>query len=327
MSSPPAAIPAVNTPAAGPVLVVAGPTASGKSALALCLAEALGGVVINADAMQLYADLHILSDRPSAAAEARAPHRLYGVLDAAERGSAAWWRGAALAEIAAAGDAGRPAILCGGTGLYLRALLEGLAEIPAVPAAVVAEAAARHAALGGEAFRAELRGYDPVAAERLSAGDSQRLQRAWAVARATGRPLSAWQADAAPPPPALAFRRILLFPPRPVSAEAIERRFRAMVATGALDEVRRLAARRLDPSLPAMKALGVPQLLAHLEGRMPLNEAVAASVAATRQYAKRQRTWFRHQFASDLRIDAQFSESRFAEIFPKVRELVLTPGK
>lgn len=322
MSSPPAA-----ASAATPVLVVAGPTASGKSALALCLAEALGGVVINADALQLYADLSILTDRPAASAEARAPHRLYGVLDAAERGSAAWWRDAALAEIAAAGAAGRPAILCGGTGLYLRVLMEGLADIPEVPAAVVAEAAARHAALGGEAFRAELRALDPAAADRLAPGDSQRLQRAWAVARATGRPLSAWQADAVPPPLGLSFRRVLLFPPRPVSAEAIERRFRAMVATGALDEVRRLAARRLDPSLPVMKALGVPQLAAHVDGRMALDEAVAASVTATRQYAKRQRTWFRHQFASDLRIDAQFSESGFAEIFPKVRELVLTPGR
>lgn len=322
MSSPPA-----NARATTPVLVVAGPTASGKSALALQLAETLGGVVVNADSMQLYADLRVLTDRPSAADEARVPHRLYGVLDAAERGSAAWWRDAALAEIAAAGAAGRPAILCGGTGLYLRALLDGIADIPPVPPAIAAEAAARHAALGGERFRDELRGLDPAAAERLSPGDGQRLQRAWAVARATGRPLSAWQADAVPPPAGLAFRRVLLFPPRPVSAAAIERRFRAMITAGALDEVRRLAARRLDPGLPAMKALGVPQLAACLQGGASLDEAVAASVAATRQYAKRQRTWFRHQFASDLRIDAQFSESGFEEIFPKVRELVLTPGE
>lgn len=322
MSSPPASV-----SSEAPVLVLAGPTASGKSALALRLAERLGGVVINADSMQVYADLRVLTDRPSAADEARMPHRLYGVLDAAERGSAAWWRAAALAEIAAAGRAGRVAILCGGTGLYLRALLDGIAEIPPVPPAVLAEAAARHAALGGEGFRDELRRLDPATAERLFPGDGQRLQRAWAVVRATGRPLSAWQADAVPPPAGLAFRRVLLFPPRPVSAEAIERRFRAMIASGALEEVRQLVVRRLDPSLPVMKALGVPQLAAILEGRSSLDEAVAASVVATRRYAKRQRTWFRHQFASDLRIDAQFSESSFEEIFPKVRELVLTPGE
>lgn len=307
------------------VLVVAGPTASGKSALALRVAEAAGGVVINADSMQVYRDLRILSDRPDPAAEARAPHRLYGVLDAAERGSAAWWRRAAIDEIAAAQSREQLPILCGGTGLYLRALLDGIADIPAVPEAIVREAAARYAEIGGAAFRSELALVDAPTAGRLEAGDSQRLQRAWAVAQATGRPLSAWQAETLPPPEGMTFRRVLLFPPRPVSAEAVERRFRAMVAAGAVEEVRALAARRLDPSLPAMKALGVPQLLDFVEGRATLEAAVAASVVATRQYAKRQRTWFRHQFRSDLQVDAQFSESDFQKIFPKVRELVLTP--
>lgn len=308
-----------------PVLVVAGPTASGKSALALRLAEALNGVVINADSMQLYRDLRIVTARPSPADEATAPHRLYGVLDAAERGSAAWWRESALAEIATAAAAGRPTVLCGGTGLYLRALLEGIADIPPIPGEVVREAAERFARVGGEAFREELRHLDAMTAARLSAGDGQRLQRAWAVATATGRALSAWQAEAPAPPAGLVFRRVLLFPPRPVSAEAVERRFRTMIETGVVEEVARLAARRLDPSLPAMKAIGVPEIRAHLEGRATLAEAVRDAVAATRQYAKRQRTWFRHQFRSDLRIDAQFSESGFEEIIPKVRELVLTP--
>jgi len=307
------------------VLVVAGPTASGKSALALRLAEAMDGVVINADSMQVYRDLRILTARPSVADEARVPHRLYGVLDAAERGSAAWWREAALAEIAAAAETGRLPVLCGGTGLYLRALLHGIADVPAVPEAVVREAAERYRRLGGEAFREELRHLDPVAAERLFAGDSQRLQRAWSVATATGRALSEWQAAASVPPPELRFRTVLLFPPRPVSAEAVERRFRAMVADGAVDEVTRLLARGLDPSLPAMKAIGVPELRAYLEGRAGLEGAIRDAVVATRQYAKRQRTWFRHQFRSDLQVDTQFSESGFEEIFPKVRELVLTP--
>ena len=259
-----------------PVLIVAGPTASGKSALALRLAEELGGVVINADSMQVYRDLRIVTDRPSAAAERRVPHRLYGVLDGAERGSAAWWREAALAEIAAVSNARKLPILCGGTGLYLRALLHGIADIPEIPDAVVAEAAARYRSLGGEAFREEVRTLDPPSAERLFAGDSQRLQRAWAVATATGRALSDWHAGATRGPGGVRFRSVLLFPPRPVSAEAVEQRFRAMIETGAVDEVRHLAGRGLDPSLPVMKALGVPQIGRFLAGETTLDEAVRA---------------------------------------------------
>jgi len=313
-------------PARRPVLVVAGPTASGKSALAVQLAEALHGAVINADSMQVYGDLRVLTARPSPGDEAMAPHRLYGVLDAAERGSVAWWRTAALAEITAAETAGRAAVLCGGTGLYLRALLEGIADIPPVPSEVADEATARYVRLGGEAFRDELRTLDPATADRLHPGDGRRLQRAWAVATATGRALSAWQAAVPALPPGLSFRRVLLFPPRPVSAEAVERRFHAMIEAGAVDEVARLLARRLDPALPAMKAIGVREIGAYLEGRASLEQTVRDAVVATRQYAKRQRTWFRHQFRSDLRIDAQFSESGFEEIFPKIRELMLTPG-
>lgn len=324
MSSHPASHPA-SRPDCQTVVVVAGPTASGKSALALRLAQAMDGVVINADSMQVYRDLRILTARPSPADEVLVPHRLYGVLDAGERGSVAWWRQLALAEIAAAGAAGRLAVLCGGTGLYLRALLEGIADVPPVPPPVAREAAEQYCRLGGEAFRAALRDLDPVAADRLAPGDGQRLQRAWAVAKASGRALSAWQAETLLPPPGLVFRRILLFPERPVSAAAVERRFRSMVAEGAVAEAARLAARRLDPTLPAMKAIGLPELLAHLQGRASLEDATRAAVVATRRYAKRQRTWFRHQFRSDLQADAQFSESGFAEIFPKIRELVLTP--
>ncbi|MEQ8397820.1 tRNA (adenosine(37)-N6)-dimethylallyltransferase MiaA [Thalassobaculum sp.] len=306
------------------VLVIAGPTASGKSALAMHMAEAMDGVVINADSMQVYRDLRILTDRPGPVEEGRVPHRLFGVLDGADRGSAAWWRDAALAEIKAATEGGRLAIVCGGTGLYLRALLDGLADIPPVPDAVVQAAAARFAAIGGDAFRSELHALDPLAADRLFPGDARRLQRAWAVATGTGRALSSWQADAARPPGEITFRTVLLFPPRPVSADAVEQRFRTMVETGAIEEVENLLARALDPALPVMKALGVPQIAAFLDGRASLDEAVRTSVTATRQYAKRQRTWFRHQFRSDYRIDAKFSESAFEKIFPKIRELVLT---
>lgn len=307
------------------VIVIAGPTASGKTALALDLAEEMGGTVINADSMQVYRDLRILTDRPSEAEEARVPHRLFGVLSAAERGSVAWWRDAASAEIDAALDAGRVPVLCGGTGLYLNALIHGLAQVPPVPQAVVDEAVARYGAIGGAAFLAEVQAMDPVLGARLEPGDSQRLQRAWAVARATDRPLSAWQAAPTGGRDDLRFCRALLFPPRPVSADAVEARFRRMVENGAIEEVRRLAAKGLDRSLPAMRAIGVPQLIDYIDKKISLDGAVTTSVTATRQYAKRQRTWFRHQFVSDIRIDAQFSKSRFPEIFAEIRSFVLTP--
>lgn len=307
------------------VLVVAGPTASGKSALALGLAEALDGVVINADSMQVYRELRILTDRPSAADEARVPHRLFGVLPAAERGSVAWWRDAASAEIDAAVAAGRVPILCGGTGLYLNALMHGIAEVPPVPSPTVDAAIARYAEIGGAAFKEELRAMDPVLGARLEPGDSQRLQRAWAVAQATGRALSDWQADPTGGRDDLSYCRVLLSPPRPVSAEAVEVRFRKMIAQGAIEEVRQIAASGLDRSLPAMRAIGVPQLTDYVDGILSLDAAIEAAVIATRQYAKRQRTWFRHQFVSDIRVDAQFSKSRFEEIFSEIRTYVLTP--
>jgi tRNA dimethylallyltransferase len=309
------------------VLVVAGPTASGKSALAVCLAEALGGVVINADSMQIYRELRILTARPSEADELRVPHRLYGVISAAERASVAWWRDRALAEIARAGEAGLVPILCGGTGLYLRALMQGLAEIPDVPVAVFEAARARHAELGGAAFRDELALVDPVTAARLESGDSQRLIRAWSVARATGRPLSAYQEAPVGPPDHLDFRTILIDPPRAEQVEAINRRFRAMMAEGALEEVAALGALGLPENLPAMKALGVPELLEATRGNLPLEAAVERATIATRQYAKRQRTWFRHQFLSEFRMEWKFSESEFGKMFPEIRDRVLTRGR
>ena len=307
------------------VLIVAGPTASGKSALAVDLAEALGGVVINADSMQVYSDLQILTARPGPCDEARVPHRLFGVLPAARRGSAAWWCREALSEIDRAHAAGRLPILCGGTGLYLRAVTQGIAEVPPVSPEVNEVAAARYGALGGRAFKAEVSRLDPVLGARLEEGDAQRLQRAWAVATATGRPLSYWQSNPVGRREDLTFRSVLLFPPRPASAAAIADRFRTMVAAGAVDEVRRLVALGLDCKLPAMRAIGVPQLIDLIEGRSTEADAIEAAVIATRQYAKRQRTWFRHQFVSDLIIDAQYSKSRFAEIFAKIRTSVLTP--
>jgi tRNA dimethylallyltransferase len=290
------------------LILIAGPTASGKSVLALELASGLGGTIINADSLQIYRDLRILSARPDDAAMSRVPHRLYGYQDAAERGSVGRWRELALDEIAASQRAGRLPIVVGGTGLYLRALQYGLAAIPPIPAAIREEAAALHRALGGAAFRERLAVLDPVAANRLMPGDRQRLTRAWEVVSATGRPIGEWQAG---PRAALPYRfaSILLAPPREALYPACNARFLGMIAAGALDEVAALGRRGLDPELPAMKGVGIPELLRHWRGEIALDAAIAAAQRATRRYAKRQMTWFRHQMVADLVLSTQLSES------------------
>lgn len=278
-----------------PVIVIGGPTASGKSGMAVDIAEAFGGTVINADSMQLYRELDVLTARPGPEDLARAPHRLYGVLPGSERGSAARWRGMALAEIDAARGQGRLPVVVGGTGLYLRALMEGLCDLPSIPEEVRRLARERHAGLGGEAFRAELVARDP-ASERLNSGDTARLVRAWEVLEATGRTLADWQA-AAPdgPPPGLRFCAYVIDPPRAELYAMCDRRFAVMLERGALDEVQALEALGLDPALPVMKALGVPELAAHLRGELRMEQAAAKAQQSTRNYAKRQVTWFRHQ--------------------------------
>ncbi len=309
-----------------PVIVVAGPTASGKSALALGLAEALDGEVVNADSLQLYGDLAVLTARPGAADLARAPHRLYGILDGGDACSAGRWRGMALEAIAGARRTGRRPILVGGTGLYLNALMVGLSPVPAVPAEAREAAARRHRRLGGEAFHAALAARDPAMAARLHVGDSQRLIRAWEVLEATGRSLADWQRQPPVPPPAgLRFDLVLLMPARTALHAACDRRFLAMIEAGALDEAARLGERRLEASAPIMKAVGVAELLAHLRGEMPLDRAISQAQKATRGYAKRQGTWFRHQRPRSVRIrrehviEAQYSERLLQEILSIVR--------
>lgn len=289
------------------MIVIAGPTASGKSTLALALAGALGGVIINADSLQCYRDLRILTARPDEATERRAPHRLYGFLDACVRGSAAQWRVLALDEIATATNAGRLPILVGGTGLYLRALEDGLAPIPEIPAEIRKGAIELHRELGGAAFHERLARLDPAGARRLFPGDKQRLIRAFEVVQATGVPIGHWQ-RARTSEPAYRFGMILLVPPRDRVYAACDARFVRMVEAGALDEAARIAARGLDPDLPAMKALGLAELLSHLRGEVPLDTAITAAQRATHRYAKRQMTWFRHQATPDLILEAQFSE-------------------
>src|SRR5205085_5660207 len=306
-----------------PVVIIAGPTASGKSALALESAAAFGGTIINADSQQIYRDLRILSARPDAAAMRRVPHRLYGFLDAADRGSVAIWRERALAEIAAVQAEGRLPFLVGGTGLYLRALQRGLAPVPAIPATIRAEAAELYDALGGTAVRERLAALDPAAASRLPAGDRQRLLRAWEVVRATGRTLDEWQRRAPGPAP-LRFATILIMPPREALYAACDRRFEAMIAAGGIEEARILMNRGLPPDLPAMKGVGVPELMRHLRGEITLEEAVAAAQQATRRYAKRQMTWFRHQIIADLVFDQQLSPSMLRQANDLIDQFLLT---
>ena len=314
---------------AEPVVIVAGPTASGKSGLALALAERLPGSVINADSMQVYKELAVLTARPDAAALARAPHLLYGVLPAAEACSAALWRDKALAAIAEAQAAGRVPIVTGGTGLYINALIHGLAAIPEIPDAIRRAARVRLEVLGPVAFHGELASRDPVMGAWLRASDGQRLLRAWEVLEATGRSLADWQADPTDPGHDLRFLIVLIMPPRAALHEAVDARLWRMIGAGALAEVKALMALKLDPSLPVMKALGVPELAAHIVGETTLAEAVAAAQASTRRYVKRQATWFRHQLEPGkgdalTALDAQYSDSMTAEIFPKIRQFMLT---
>jgi tRNA dimethylallyltransferase len=297
-------------------LLIAGPTASGKSAAALAAAERFGGVVINADSMQVYQELRVLTARPTAAEEARAPHRLYGVVSAAEPFSVGKWLPRARAEVAAALGAGRLPIVVGGTGLYFAALTGGLAPVPDIPPPVRVEAQRRFAALGLAAFRAELAGRDPASA---GLRDPQRLLRAWEVVEATGIPLAAWRER--PPEPGLGcpWLGVVLDRPRAELYGRIDGRFEAMLAAGALDEVRELAAR-----VQGFKATGVPELLSHLRGERDLAAASAAARQATRRYAKRQLTWARHKMRSWLWLSAQDSKHLSEEIFSKVIETGLT---
>lgn len=304
--------------------MVAGPTTSGKSALALALARELGGAVINADSMQVYRELRVLTARPTPEEEASAPHRLYGVRPAAEPANAAWWRGQALAAMEEASASGKLPILCGGTGLYFLSLTRGLSDVPAVPAWAREEARARLAELGPAALHEILARSDPATAAKLRPTDPQRVGRAFEVLLGTGRGLAAWQSGGLAPAP-WRFSAILLRPPRQELRDAAAARFDAMLRGGALDEAKALVDLGLDPALPAMRAHGVPELAAHLAGRMGLDEARDRAVAHTRQYIKRQDTWFRHHALAvpervrhiDARItsDTKFHESPMVEIF------------
>jgi len=277
-------------------VLIAGPTASGKSALALAMAEELGGTIINADSMQVYRNLRIITARPTRAEETRVPHLLYGHVDAAENYSVGRWCVDASAALAEVERAGRLPIMIGGTGLYFKTLTQGLAAVPPIPPEVRAAVRGRLEADGVAPLYVELAARDPVTAQRLMPGDRARVTRALEVVLATGRSLTDWHRDGMPPAldPAGAVK-IFLDVDRAELHRRIDARFDAMLASGALDEVRALSRRGLDPALPAMKAHGVPWLIRHLAGEMALDAAADEGKRDTRRYTKRQATWFRHQ--------------------------------
>jgi tRNA dimethylallyltransferase len=278
------------------IILIAGPTASGKSALALALAEKYRGTIVNADSMQVYRDLHIITARPTPDEEALVPHRLYGHVDAAENYSVGRWCNEAAAALAEAGKSRETAIIVGGTGLYFNALTRGLARMPPVPAEIRDAVRGRLAGEGVAALYAELAARDPLAAARLKPNDRARVTRALEVALATGRSIFDWQADNKPAIVDLSrAAKVFLLPARDALLRRIDERFDAMMAAGALAEVRALAARKLNPALPAMKAHGVPWLIRHLAGAVTLADAVEHAKLETRQYTKRQATWFRNQ--------------------------------
>jgi tRNA dimethylallyltransferase len=275
-------------------VLIAGPTASGKSGLATELAENLRGTVINADSMQVYCELAVLTARPSVFDEMRIPHRLYGHVKASERYSVGRYQEEATHSLAEARSSNRVAIFTGGTGLYFDALMKGLSPIPAVPVEIRESVRRRFETMGREPFFEEFARRDPVTASNLRVSDTQRVQRATAVLEATGRPMAEWQGMSGRPVLAgLRVARLVLAPPREVLFERINRRFDAMVRQGALEEARLLLG--LDPALPAAKVLGLPQLQGYLTGQGSLEGAIGEAQLATRHYVKRQMTWFRNR--------------------------------
>ena len=281
--------------ASPPITLLAGATASGKSALALKLARETGAELVNADSMQIYAGMPVLTAGPTGEELAQAPHHLFGVVDAANGWSVARWLEAASAALAEIAARGRPAIVVGGTGLYLKALTHGLADVPPVSETQREVSALLYAALGEPEFRDILAELDPAAETRIEVGDRQRLLRAHAVAVATGRSLTAWQNDTRPSLAPGSWKGVILDPPRAELYARCDARLEVMVENGALGEVAAMEARGLSPALPALKALGYRELASHLRGETTLDQALDAARQETRRYAKRQLTWFRNQ--------------------------------
>jgi tRNA dimethylallyltransferase len=308
-----------------PVIVIGGPTASGKSAVAMDVAEEFNGVIINADSMQIYDGLRVVSARPSPDDERRVPHRLYGVMAPNETCSAGHWERLCIDEIQKVWAEGKLPIVTGGTGLYIKTLVDGISHLPDIPDEIRDRIRARCAEEGIEVLYEELQAKDSEMAARLKPLDRQRICRALEVLETTGKSLAVLQREIKPVP-ALAANYVthVIMPPRPTLYKRCDRRFDIMLEQGALEEVRNFAALDLDVNLPVMKALGVPELLSHIRGDMTLEEARLNAQMMTRRFAKRQCTWFRNQM-KDIEIhSAQYSESLRDEIYKKIRHFLLT---
>ena len=310
------------------VLVVAGPSASGKSALAADIAAAYSGVVINADSMQVYRGLDILTSAPNAALKSKAPHKLFSILPPDVSCTAGDWRRMAIAEIDMAHQFGQLPVIVGGSGLYLRSLMTGIAKMPSIPTEVRHNVRGRLQALGSTALHEELWSKDPKSAARLSVNDGQRICRALEVFESTGRGLLDWHTRGIEPNDVkgLKFITILLMPPRDELYEACNERFCRMLEKGAIEEVRELSKLDLAINLPSMKALGVSQILGLLRGSLSLEEVIQGGQQATRRYVKRQFTWFRHQIIADFIIESKYNESLRHDIFSKISKIMLTSG-
>lgn len=296
------------------ILLIAGPTAAGKTALAIAAARRLEGEIINADSMQVYGGLSLITARPCAEEMDQAPHHLFGTIDPGTRFSVGDWLGAAAALIDDIEGRGRTPILVGGTGLYFNALTKGLAPVPEITPEARSEAAALIEKDGLEGLYAEAVRLDPAGAAKVKPADRQRLQRIVEVGYATGEALSSFHAKTEPVLSAQRWTGLVIEPDREALYARINRRFDQMMQAGALEEVRRFMERTLDPSLPAMKALGVPPLIKHLRGEMPLEEAIELAKRDSRRYAKRQMTWFRNQHADWARITSLDPDDRAAEL-------------
>jgi len=312
----------VNT---SPIILIAGPTASGKSALAMALAQRLDGEIVNADAQQIYQALPLLTARPGPDDQAKVPHHLVAVASPDQSWSVGHWLRACMTALADIQGRGRPAIIVGGTGLYFSALTRGLADIPPVPKPI-RDALEAQLDRGGEAeFRIALAKLDPVAEARIAPADRQRLIRALSVARATGKSLSQWQADTRPALAPQDWQGLVIQPDRKALYRRCDDRLSAMVAAGVLAEVADLMAMRLNPALPALKAVGFREFAAHLTGEVSLDDALAAAQMQTRRYAKRQLTWFRNQTPEWTRLTSPSADEAERLIFASRGRLTPEP--
>ena len=300
------------------VIMIAGPTASGKTALAIDIAHIVDGVIINGDSMQIYDDLSILTACPTEDEKQAAPHRLYNHLDGGQACSVGKWLALVHQEAEEVRRLGKVPIICGGTALYLNAAQHGISAIPDIPEQLHLQVIAEHRSLGGEAMLNHLKIIDPEIGARLSAGDSQRITRAIEVFRHTNRPLSAWQQD--PPQGQLSgqFFNISILPDRAELYDRINRRFALMWDKGAVDEVKTLLKRGLAPNLPVMKAVGVPQIARYLKGEIDQTAAIEEAQTESRRYAKRQFTFFRNNFITNYPIEETYSARKKIDFFSKI---------